>query len=193
MLARVLAVEDGKDLLQRTQSKTSSLRIFKVFLMFLCLGVVASVLGMYSTRYFDVKNLILQPPMSLIQPCVEEGNGLDRWIRPPSNLTHSMSDEELLWRASFVPKLRKYPYKRVPKVAFMFLTRGPLPLSPLWEKFFKGQGERFSIYIHSLPNYEPEFPPSSVFYRRQIPSQVLLGLYYDSTHRFLMTYSVYGQ
>ena len=23
------------------------------------------------------------------------------------------------------------------KIAFMFLTRGPLPLAPLWEKFFK--------------------------------------------------------
>lgn len=172
MLARVWPVEDGKDLLLRTQSKTFSLRIIKIVLLFLSLGAVASVLGMYNTRYFDVKNVILQPRVSLIQPCVEEGNGLDRWIRPPSNLTHSMSDKELFWRASFVPQMRKYPYKRVPKVAFMFLTRGPLPLWPLWEKFFKGHEEHFSIYIHSLPNYKAEFPPNSVFYRRQIPSQV---------------------
>ncbi|RYR55576.1 hypothetical protein Ahy_A06g030767 [Arachis hypogaea] len=33
--------------------------------------------------------------------------------------------------ASFGPRIKDYPFKRVPKVAFMFLTKGPLPLAPL--------------------------------------------------------------
>ncbi|KAJ7963133.1 Core-2/I-branching beta-1,6-N-acetylglucosaminyltransferase family protein [Quillaja saponaria] len=83
-----------------------------------------------------------------------------------------MNDTELLWRASFVPRIKGYPFKRVPKIAFMFLTKGPLPMEPLWEKFFKGHEGLYSIYVHSLPSYQPDFLPSSVFYRRQIPSQV---------------------
>ncbi|KAL0330730.1 UNVERIFIED_CONTAM: hypothetical protein Sangu_1618500 [Sesamum angustifolium] len=90
----------------------------------------------------------------------------------PTNLMHKMSDEELFWRASFVPRVKKYPFQRVPKIAFMFLTKGPLPLAPLWERFFKGHEGQYSIYIHSLPSFEADFPSSSVFYRRQIPSQV---------------------
>ncbi|XP_051151659.1 glycosyltransferase BC10-like isoform X2 [Andrographis paniculata] len=105
-------------------------------------------------------------------PCNEEKLSLNQWIKPTSNLMHKMSDEELLWRASFVPRIKQYPFKRVPKIAFMFLTKGPLPLAPLWERFFKGHEGLYSIYIHSLPSFEAKFSTSSVFYRRQIPSQV---------------------
>ena len=90
----------------------------------------------------------------------------------PTNLTHSMSDDELFWRASLVPKKQGYPYRRTPKVAFMFLTRGPLPMLPLWERFFHGHASLFNIYIHAPPGYVLNVSNSSAFYRRQIPSQV---------------------
>ena len=89
-----------------------------------------------------------------------------------AGLEHSMTDEELLWRASFAPGVRRYPFRRVPKVAFMFLTRGPLPLAPLWELFFRGNEGMYSIYVHALPSYRANFTSESVFYRRQIPSKV---------------------
>ncbi|KAL7187722.1 hypothetical protein ACSBR1_037729 [Camellia fascicularis] len=54
----------------------------------------------------------------------------------------------------------------------MFLTKGPLPLAPLWERFLKGHEGLYLIYIHSLPSFQVDFPSSSVFYRRQIPSQL---------------------
>ncbi|KAI3822022.1 hypothetical protein L1987_09603 [Smallanthus sonchifolius] len=54
----------------------------------------------------------------------------------------------------------------------MFLTKGPLPLGPLWERFFKGHESLYSVYIHSVPSYEAKFSSKSVFYGRQIPSQV---------------------
>uniref|UniRef100_A0A2N9II36 Uncharacterized protein n=1 Tax=Fagus sylvatica TaxID=28930 RepID=A0A2N9II36_FAGSY len=66
----------------------------------------------------------------------------------------------------------EYPYKRIPKVAFMFLTRGPLPMLPLWERFFLGKDkEKFSIYVHSPPGFDLNVSKDSPFYGRQIPSQ----------------------
>ena len=88
-----------------------------------------------------------------------------------------MSDPELFWRASMSPRMEveEYPFQRVPKVAFLFLTRGPLPLAPLWERFFGGHEGLYSVYVHALPGYYDDSSDSSAaafFLRgRQIPSQ----------------------
>lgn len=95
---------------------------------------------------------------------------MDRFLEP-RNLTHSMSDPELFWRATMVPKKHEYPYERVSKVAFMFLTRGPLPMLPLWEKFFRGHEKLFSIYVHTPPGYDYNVSNTSAFYGRRIPSK----------------------
>ncbi|CAK9174522.1 unnamed protein product [Ilex paraguariensis] len=123
------------------------------------------------TRYFGVQNVVPVVKSRLL-PCFQESNGLESWIKPPSNLLHKMNDAELFWRASFAPQMKDYPFKRTPKIAFMFLTIGPLPLAPLWERFFKGHEGLYSIYLHTQPSYEANFNQSSVFYQRQIPSQV---------------------
>ncbi|KAK1626298.1 hypothetical protein QYE76_000613 [Lolium multiflorum] len=75
------------------------------------------------------------------------------FVHPGSPWGHTMSDEELFWRASMVPRVEEYPYQRVPKVAFLFLTRGPLPFARLWERFFRGHNGLYSVYVHALPNY----------------------------------------
>ena len=90
----------------------------------------------------------------------------------PTNLTHKMSDAELFWRASMTPFKNEYPFLRVPKVAFMFLTRGPLPMLPLWERFFNGHEKYFSIYLHTPPAFHLNVSSRSPFFARQIPSQV---------------------
>ncbi|KAL0694497.1 hypothetical protein Bca4012_061677 [Brassica carinata] len=95
---------------------------------------------------------------------------VDGFVRP-ENLSHGMSDDELFWRASMVPVKEEYPYERVPKVAFMFLTRGPLPMLPLWEKFFRGNEKYLSVYVHTPPGYDMNVSSDSPFYDRQIPSQ----------------------
>lgn len=168
------ASEEGKEKepLPRPQSRMHPLALLKFFLGFLALGLVYSLLTVFITpRYIGIQNFITAP--ANFQLCKEEVSGLGQWIRPPSDLVHAMDDEQLFWRASFVPRVKRYPFKRVPKVAFMFLTKGPLPLYPLWEEFLEGHEELYSIYVHSLPTYIADFPPGSVFYRRQIPSQVL--------------------
>jgi hypothetical protein len=91
----------------------------------------------------------------------------------PKRAMHNMTDEELFWWASMAPKVRSTPYHRVPKVAFLFLTRGNLPLWPLWEMFFNGHDGLYSIYVHTDPSYTGLLPEESVFYGRIIPSQVL--------------------
>ncbi|CAK7349695.1 unnamed protein product [Dovyalis caffra] len=98
--------------------------------------------------------------------------GLKEFLRVP-NVSHDMNEEELLWRASMVPRLRNHPFQLVPKVAFLFLTRGPLPLAPLWELFFKGHQGLFSIYVHSNPSLNGIYTEekTSVFYGRRIPSK----------------------
>lgn len=96
--------------------------------------------------------------------------GLSEFLRPPE-AGHDMRDEELLWRASMVPRVRKLPFAMAPKVAFLFLTRGPLPMAPLWEIFFKGNEGLYSIYVHPDPSYNASFASDSVFYNRQIPSK----------------------
>ncbi|XP_027362732.1 glycosyltransferase BC10-like [Abrus precatorius] len=96
--------------------------------------------------------------------------GLKEFIGP-FHAMHGMSDEELLWRASMTPKIHEYPFDRVPKVAFLFLVRGPVPLAPLWQKFFKGHKGYYSIYVHSNPSYIGSDPESPVFHGRRIPSK----------------------
>jgi len=165
-------MEEGKDpaALRATPSRPFPLRLLQFFLVFLVIGLGASFLSMYMIRHFGIHNMAFV--QSTIKPCFEQPVTIESWIRPPSSLLHTMNDTELFWRATFVPRIKSYPFKRTPKIAFMFLTKGPLPMAPLWEKFFKGNERLYSIYIHSLPSYSVDFPPSSVFHRRQIPSQV---------------------
>lgn len=179
MHSRLVVMEDGKDfgtVVRINQTRYPTMRFLQLFLMFIVLGLGVSIISMNTIRYFGVRNAApVVSSVSMVQPRLEEpsGNGIDSWIKPPSDLLHSMSDEELLWRASFVPQVKEYPFKRVRKIAFMFLTKGPLPMAPLWQRFFKGHEGLYSIYVHTAPSYIADFPPSSVFYRRQIPSQVL--------------------
>ncbi|XP_007024391.2 PREDICTED: uncharacterized protein LOC18596075 isoform X1 [Theobroma cacao] len=175
MQSRVVAVEEGKDpasAIRTNLSRALPLRLLLFCLSFLALGIGLSIMSMYSVRFFVVQHIASVAP-STSQPLFQEANSIESWIRPPSNLLHTMNDTELFWRASFVPQIKEYPFKRVPKIAFMFLTKGPLPLAPLWDRFFKGHEGRFSIYVHALPSYVAGYPPSSAFYRRQIPSQMV--------------------
>jgi hypothetical protein len=99
------------------------------------------------------------------------GPGFKAFVHPPT-LAHSMTDDELFWRATLVPTADEFPFQRVPKVAFLFMTRGPLPFAPLWEKFFRGHQGLFSVYLHTIPDYKLNVSKTSPFYGRQIPSEV---------------------
>lgn len=175
-------MKEGKDpnatvVARPNQSRGFPHRLTHLLILFLVLCFSISLFIIYTVRKTGVTTAVAPPvsvSISISQPCVEEQpkTDLDHWIKSPSNLLHTMSDDQLFWRASFMPQLKSYPFTRVPKIAFMFLTKGPLPLAPLWERFFKGQEGLYSIYVHSLPAYQANFPRTSVFYGRQIPSQI---------------------
>lgn len=174
MYQRIAPVEEGKDpssIFRNYQPRACPWRLLHYFLLFVLVGLGLLILSMNMIRYFGVQDQPVRKSSPFL--CLEEQSSMESRFSTPSSLLHAMSDEELFWRASFVPLMKTFPFKRVPKIAFMFLVKGPLPFAPLWERFFKGHEGLFSIYMHSLPSYDAEFPPSSVFYERQIPSQVL--------------------
>lgn len=173
MQSRAPTTEKGGDSSLRAAPRAFHVRILVYFLLCVVLLVVFLLVSMSTIGFFGMESFV-SAARSAFEPSVDEagGGGLARWVRPPVGLEHGMTDEELLWRASFDPRVKKYPFERVPKIAFMFLSRGHLPLHPLWERFLKGHEQLYSIYIHSLPSYQPKFPASSPFYRRQIPSKL---------------------
>ncbi|KAL0332468.1 UNVERIFIED_CONTAM: hypothetical protein Scaly_2148300 [Sesamum calycinum] len=120
------------------------------------------------------------PPPPPPQTTVASTNGTSNYMpidvslgnNQTFGLMHNMSDDELLLRASKVAGIEQDIPGKQQKVAFMFLTSGPLPLSPFWDRFFKGHEGMYSIYVHSHPSYNDSVPPDSAFYGRRIPSQV---------------------
>ena len=47
----------------------------------------------------------------------------------------------------------------IPKLAFLVLTRGPMPLEPLWERFLSGAHGMYSIYVHASNYVHASAPP----------------------------------
>lgn len=145
------------------QGTTSPLKFF--ILVFGC----GLLIGITST--LCVKNLSLN---FQTQQFYEQSSPTSNLLKH-QKVMHDMSEEELFWRASMVPMIDKLPFKQTPKVAFMFLTKGPILLAPLWEKFFKGNEGLYSIYIHSHPSYnETMYEESYVFHGRRISSKVCM-------------------
>lgn len=82
----------------------------------------------------------------------------------------NISDKALISRALRVSR-RHYEHETIPKVAFLFLTRGNLHLAPLWEMFFKGNEGFYSVYVHTQPSFNGSYPENSVFHGRRITSK----------------------
>ncbi|CAI0438776.1 unnamed protein product [Linum tenue] len=61
------------------------------------------------------------------------------------------------------------PLSRSPKVAFMFLTPSSLPFEMLWERFFQGHEDKFTVYIHS--SRDKPIHSSRYFVGREIRSE----------------------
>lgn len=139
-----------------------------IFMAGIILGLSVSI---HFMRYFNTHSDVFFPKMIYSPVCERECLSIDKFGKP-THLMHSMTDEQLFWRASMVPKKAEYPFVRVPKVAFMFMTRGPLPFSELWDRFFRGHEGLYSVYVHSLPDYKLNVSENSAFYGRQIPSEV---------------------
>ncbi|CAK9154089.1 unnamed protein product [Ilex paraguariensis] len=64
--------------------------------------------------------------------------------------SRQLTDEEAAAQVVIREILKAPPIQSTnPKIAFMFLTPGPLPFEKLWDKFFHGHEDRFSVYVHA--------------------------------------------
>eukprot|EP00252_Welwitschia_mirabilis_P011014 TRINITY_DN24789_c0_g1_i1.p1 TRINITY_DN24789_c0_g1~~TRINITY_DN24789_c0_g1_i1.p1 ORF type:complete len:394 (-),score=24.10 TRINITY_DN24789_c0_g1_i1:327-1508(-) len=179
---------DKEDIALRSSYREWPAQVVRIliYLILMGSGIVFGIVATFHTNRYLTEQTMLSSIGNGVQPskiCIKEkavpatldedrSLNLSDWISPRMTM-HNMSDSELLWRASLVPERKEYPFRRVPKIAFLFLTRGPLPLIPLWEKFFKGHEGFYSVYIHALPSFTLRVPSSSPFYRRQIPSKAV--------------------
>ncbi|KAK2996980.1 hypothetical protein RJ639_025371, partial [Escallonia herrerae] len=73
---------------------------------------------------------------------------LSNWLPPAP--ARELSDEEVAARVIIKEILNAPPnMPKTPKIAFMFLSPGTLPFERLWDKFFQGNEDRFSVYTHA--------------------------------------------
>ncbi|KAL0541928.1 hypothetical protein IC582_022009 [Cucumis melo] len=140
------------------------------YILLFTVGISAGVFLTFYLSNFSISLNLTQIPSSDFFPVTGGRVGLEEFLKPPE-VMHDMDDEELLWRASMTAGIKKFPFQRVPKIAFMFLTKGPVYLAPLWEEFFKGNERLYSVYVHSDPSYNHSSPESPVFHGRRIPSK----------------------
>ncbi|CAM6060179.1 unnamed protein product [Sphagnum tenellum] len=112
-----------------------------------------------------------------------QGRSFADWLQA------NASDEEVMCAAHRTAMQPLAP--GTPRVAFLFMVRGPIPFEPLWAKFFKGNEERYSIYVHAA-NSNHSYHNNSIFYQRQIPSKPLgrLAASMPEAQRRLLAYAL---
>ncbi|KAL2546154.1 Core-2/I-branching beta-1 [Forsythia ovata] len=146
-------------------------------LFFFVFGLTFGIILCFNYKSFSFNLLVTNRQFSIFTSSLSmtttsnTSNNNREFLEPPNVIMHDMNDQELLWRASMIPRIQEFPFKRRPKIAFMFLIRGPVLLAPLWELFFKGHEGLYSIYVHSDPSFNESEPQGSVFHGRRIPSK----------------------
>ncbi|CAK9172540.1 unnamed protein product [Ilex paraguariensis] len=94
-------------------------------------------------------------------------NAFSNWL-PPAPV-REFTDEEISSRVVIREILNTPPVvPKNPKIAFMFLSPGSLPFEKLWDKFFQGNEDRFSVYVHA--SKEKPVHVSRYFLNREIRS-----------------------
>ncbi|KAG6769405.1 hypothetical protein POTOM_025036 [Populus tomentosa] len=118
----------------------------------------------------------IYPPQSSSACYVFSSRGckvLTDWLPPAP--TREFTDEEIASRIVVREILNtpSIPTKKA-KIAFMFLTTSLLPFEKLWDKFFSGHEDRFSVYVHA--SKEKPVHVSRYFVDRDVRSdQVIWG------------------
>lgn len=135
-----------------------------------------STVVIHSTNYENLMkispNLVESTNSEEIGPAFQSRLAENQKIYP----THyNLSDAELLILASHATKRKAC--KRGGRIAFLFITRGDMPLEPLWQRYFEGNRDLYSIYVHAPPGFK--FPNTSFFSGKEIPSKFVRKLSMD--------------
>ncbi|KAI9192138.1 hypothetical protein LWI28_018736 [Acer negundo] len=90
------------------------------------------------------------PPRSTTACYILSSRGCTMFELPQSPPSRELTDNENIAQVVINELLKAPPVRsKSPKIAFMFLTPGALPFEKLWDKFFHGHEERFSVYVHA--------------------------------------------
>ncbi|XP_062229722.1 glycosyltransferase BC10-like isoform X1 [Phragmites australis] len=93
--------------------------------------------------------------------------------QPPPEPARVYTDAEIAARAIMRDIIRARPVQsKNPKIAFMFLTPSSLPFEKLWEKFFMGHEDRYTIYVHA--SRDRPIHTSPIFTGRDIRSEKVI-------------------
>ncbi|KAF8407337.1 hypothetical protein HHK36_006464 [Tetracentron sinense] len=96
---------------------------------------------------------------------------ISEWLPPVP--ARELTDEEIAAQVVIRDILKIPPSQsKSPKIAFMFLSPGSLPFEKLWDKFFRGHEDRFSIYVHA--SREKPVHMSRHFVGREIRSEKVI-------------------
>ncbi|KAL2942227.1 50S ribosomal protein L13 [Bienertia sinuspersici] len=172
-------------------SRSKLLKNLTVLILYFLVFVCGIIIGTTYSTNIDIGNLFVTfkvinttnssyPPPLILSTTSSSPLPPPLW-EPSSAPTflHNMEDEQLLQRANSIAHKDKMNNNKTidkilvskPKIAFMFLVRGALPLGPLWDKFFRGYEGLYTIYVHASPLYNQTYPKHSVFHGRRIPSK----------------------
>ncbi|GAB2215722.1 hypothetical protein Droror1_Dr00020118 [Drosera rotundifolia] len=86
---------------------------------------------------------------SVIAACDFFASGVCKMYVDIPSTPRPMTDDEIYSRVVIKDILKTPMHSKNPKIAFLFLTPGSLPFEKLWHRFFQGNEDRFSVYVHA--------------------------------------------
>ncbi|GMY17770.1 glycosyltransferase BC10-like [Fagus crenata] len=108
------------------------------------------IIGLVSMVSIFLIGAFVYPPRSSVACYLFSSSGCPVFEQHSYVPSRELTDDETAARVVFREILKTPPIQsKNPKIAFMFLTPGPLPFEKLWDKFFRGHEDRFSVYVHS--------------------------------------------
>ncbi|XP_062178628.1 glycosyltransferase BC10-like isoform X1 [Phragmites australis] len=140
------------------RSRSSSRRPLWIIVLiaFICAVVIGAYL--YNPRHYTACYLVSSDACS---------------SQPPPEPARVYTDDEIAARAIMRDVIRARPVQsKNPKIAFMFLTPSSLPFEKLWEKFFMGHEDRYTIYVHA--SRDRPIHTSPIFTGRDIRSEKVI-------------------
>ncbi|XP_022730698.1 uncharacterized protein LOC111285482 isoform X1 [Durio zibethinus] len=113
------------------------------------------------------------PPTSSAACYIFSSRDCTLYNRPPAFPSRELSDDETISHVVIREILKTPPIQsKNSKIAFLFLTLGTLPFEPLWDMFFRGHEDRFSVYVHA--SREKPVHKSHYFIGRDIHSETVV-------------------
>ncbi|KAJ9702192.1 hypothetical protein PVL29_004098 [Vitis rotundifolia] len=115
----------------------------------------------------------IYPPRSSAACYVFSSRDCSIYEQPIHVPSRELTDDETAAQVVIREILKTPPvHSKNPKIAFMFLTPGSLPFEKLWDRFFHGHEDRFTVYVHA--SSEKPVHVSRYFIGRDIRSEKVI-------------------